>query len=114
MNTVKIDAKGKKLGRISTEIAIILMGKNEPTYERHLVKSPMIEVSNVSDLDISNAKMNNKKYKRYSGYPGGLKERTMKQVIEKKGYGEVLKTAVFGMLPKNKLRSKMIKRLIIK
>ena len=110
----KLDAKGKKLGRVATEAATLLMGKNSVDFQRNKVADIKVLIENVSDLDISEKKMNNKEYKRYSGYPGGLKIKKMKEIVAKKGYGEVIKKAVYGMLPSNKLRAKIIKNLIIK
>jgi len=109
-----IDAKGKKLGRIATEAAVLLMGKNSPDFKRNEVANVKVSIENVSELDIDDKKMDNKEYKRYSGYPGGLKIRKMKEVIAKKGYAEIVEKAVYGMLPANKLRAKIMKNLIIK
>lgn len=109
----KIDAKGKKLGRLASEIAVLLMGKNLPDFEMNKVSDVKVIVSNVDDMDISLKKMKEKKYIRYSGYPGGQKEEAMEKVIEKKGSAEILSRAVYGMLPGNKLRKKRMKRLII-
>ncbi len=114
MKEYNLDAKNKKLGRFSSEIAVLLMGKNEPDFARNKVSKLKINVSNLSELDISQKKKDTKKYDSYSGYPGGRKEFKMSDIIEKKGYGEVLKKAVFGMLPNNRLRKEMMKNLIIK
>lgn len=110
----KIDAKGKKLGRVATEVASLLMGKTTPDFERNILSSNTVEILNASLLDIDESKLKNKKYKRYSGYPGGLKEETMERVISKKGHKEILKKAVYGMLPSNKMRSKMMLNLTVK
>ncbi|MBU1557897.1 50S ribosomal protein L13 [Patescibacteria group bacterium] len=109
-----IDAKGKKLGRIASEAAILLMGKNTPDFQKNEVPSVKVNIENSSDLNIDDKKLDNKEYQRYSGYPGGRKVRMMKEVIAKKGYGEIVEKAVYGMLPANKLRAKMMKNLIIK
>jgi len=113
MKTYKVDAKGKKLGRLASEIAVLLMGKKEPEFARNKVAEVQVEVENVSAMDISEKKKKTKIYDRYSGYPGGRKEFPMEKVIKDKGYGAVLKNAVYGMLPKNKLRDRMMKNLII-
>lgn len=113
MKTV-IDAKNKKLGRLASEIATILMGKDSPDFRRERLAKREVEVINVSEIQIDEKKQEQKKYKSFSGYPGGLKETPLKDVIAKKGYAEVLRTAVYGMLPKNKLRSQMIKNLVVK
>ncbi len=109
-----IDAKGKKLGRLASEVAILLMGKNLPDFQKNEVADVKVNIENSSELDIDNKKLDNKEYQRYSGYPGGRKVRKMKEVIAKKGYGEVVEKAVYGMLPANKLRAKIMKNLIIK
>jgi len=109
-----IDAKGKKLGRIASEAAILLMGKNSPDFKRNEVAKVKVSIENVSGLNIDDKKLDNKEYKRYSGYPGGLKIRKMKEVISKKGHEEVVEKAVYGMLPANKLRAKIMKNLVIK
>lgn len=108
-----IDAQGKKLGRIASEAAVILMGKNKPDFVRNAAPAVKVKIINASKISSTNKKMSNKVYKNYSGYPGGLKETTMKKVVADKGMKEVLKIAVKGMLPINKLRPKMIKNLII-
>lgn len=108
-----LDAKGKKLGRLATEIAVILMGKDTPDFKREELSIRHVEVINASKLDVSEKKLKLETYKRFSGYPGGLKEESMENLVNRKGYGEALRIAVYGMLPKNKLRSKMIKNLVI-
>ncbi len=109
----KIDAKGKKIGRLATEVAVLLMGKDSTEYARHTVADVAVVVENVSEMDIPAKKLKEKKYLTYSGYPGGQKSATLEQVIEKKGHEEVLRRAVFGMLPSNKLRPLLMKRLSI-
>ena len=106
-----LDAKNKRLGRLSTEAAMILMGKNTPVYAKNVVPNVMVEIVNASKADIPHAKLDSKFYKSYSGYPGGLKETSMKRMIEKKGHKELFEIAIWGMLPKNKLRAKMIQNL---
>ncbi|PIP87265.1 50S ribosomal protein L13 [Candidatus Campbellbacteria bacterium CG22_combo_CG10-13_8_21_14_all_36_13] len=109
-----IDAKGRKLGRLATEIAVLLIGKNEPNFKTNVLPDVNVFVTNVDLMDIDDKKASTKKYYRYSGYPGGQKAETLAQVRDKKGTGEVLKTAVYGMLPINKLRKERMKKLIIK
>jgi large subunit ribosomal protein L13 len=108
-----IDAQNKKIGRLASEIASILMGKNNPNFEKHTVSKNMVIVQNASKLSINPKKLEEKEYEKYSGYPGGLKFETLAKVIEKKGYEEVIRLAVYGMLPANKLRPKLMKNLII-
>lgn len=108
-----IDATNKKLGRIATEAATILMGKNTPDFQKNVLADNTVEIVNASALSITEKKRANEVYKKYSGYPGGLKIKTMDQVLDKKGYGEVVRIAVKGMLPKNKLQDRMMKNLIV-
>ena len=111
MKKYNLDLTGKKLGRVATEIAVLLMGKNDPNFAPNKVADFEVIVENASKMDISQKKLDTKIYDHYSGYPGGRKEVVMKALIAKKGYGEVLKNAVNGMLPKNKLRSILMKKL---
>ncbi len=112
--TVKIDAKGQSLGRLASQVAKVLMGKDSPDYLPHKVAEVKVEIENIAELKISEKKLESETHERYSGYPGGRKVMTWKEVIEKKGYQELLRQAVKGMLPKNKLQDKMLKNLIIK
>lgn len=109
-----IDAKGKKPGRLATEIAVLLMGKNRTDFVKNAIPDVEVEITSASEMSLDQKKMDQKTYKSYSGYPGGLKISTMKHVVEKKGAKEVLRNAVSGMLPKNRLRARMMKNLIIK
>lgn len=113
MKVHKIDAKGKRLGRIATEAAIVLRGKNTIEFERNKVPTVSVHIVNASGMEIDAKKRETKKYIHYTGYPGGLRTTTMEKIISKKGYSEVLRKAVYGMLPSNKLRAIMMKRLII-
>ena len=108
-----IDATDKILGRLAVEVAVLLRGKNKPDFVPYKDMGDSVIVKNVDKLKFSEKKIEQKKYYRHSGYMGGLKETTLKKMIEKDS-GEFFKIAVFGMLPKNKLRSKMINRLKIK
>jgi len=109
----KVDAKGKRLGRLATEVAVLLMGKDRPDYARNTVADVHVHVSNIAELDIPAKKLLEKKYLRYSGYPGGQKVETLDKVIKNKGHEEVFRMAVKGMLPSNKLRPLIMKRLQI-
>jgi large subunit ribosomal protein L13 len=113
MKEFTFDATDKKLGRLATEIAVILMGKNDPAYQPNQVAPHKVVVSNASKLAIPAKKLEEKTYAKYSGYPGGLKHVPMNKVVEKKGYSEVLRKAVYGMLPSNKLRNEMMKNLTV-
>lgn len=108
-----IDAQAKKIGRVATEAAKVLMGKNSTAYQPNVVADVEVRIVNASKADVSEKKKDEKVYRRYSGYPGGLIDTTLKRMIEKKGYGEAFKVAVKGMLPKNKLQAKMMKNLVV-
>lgn len=108
-----LDAENKSIGRVATQAAVYLMGKNMPDFKRNAIPDIKVEITNTSKASIPESKRLQKTYSRYSGYPGGLKQPTMEQVIEKKGYSELFKEAVSGMLPKNKLRQKMMNNLTI-
>jgi large subunit ribosomal protein L13 len=108
-----IDAQGKKLGRIASQAAVILMGKDRPDFVRNAIPEVKLKITNSSKISTTNKKMLQKVYKNYSGYPGGLRERSMKKVVDDSGMKEVLRIAIRGMLPKNKLRDRMMKNLII-
>jgi large subunit ribosomal protein L13 len=111
--TYSIDAKGRTLGRVASEAAHILLGKNTVTFVKHQAAPVSVVVENASKLLIREPKKDQKEYIRYSGYPGGLKSATLREVIEKKGHAEVLRRAVKGMLPKNRLQSVRMKNLVI-
>ena len=112
--TYTLDATNKSLGRIATQAASFLMGKNRVDFARNKIPSVTVTIENASKLNIRVKKLETRTHKRYSGYPGGLKEPTLKKVAADKGYGELFRHAVSGMLPKNKLRDLMLKNLIVK
>lgn len=109
-----IDAKGRVPGRIATEVAVLLMGKNRTDFTKNKIPAVEVEVISAGEMKLHTKKLVDKGYFHHSGYPGGLKKASMQQVIAKKGAKEILKAAVYGMLPKNKLRSKMMLNLKIK
>lgn len=105
-----IDASGKILGRLATEVATILMGKKKPSFVPYLDTGDFVIVTNASKVILSGNKMKDKTYISHSGYPGGLKSETFdKMILRKPEY--VLEHAIKGMLPGNKLGKKMIKKL---
>ncbi len=110
MKTYYIDAEGKILGRLASRIAVILIGKNKVGYVPYLDKGDAVVVKNADKIKVTGKKMKDKKYYHYSGYPGGMKERTLEEQF-KKSPTEVLRKAVYNMLPKNKLRKSMMSRL---
>lgn len=110
---ITLDAQNKKLGRLATEIAVLLMGKDQTDFARNKIPNREVKVTNASKMDIEERKLQSKEYKRYSGYPGGLTHERMDALVGRKGYGEALRIAVKGMLPKNKLQAQMLKNLVI-
>lgn len=113
METKTIDATNKKLGRIASEAAKILMGKDRADFQKNTFPKVKVHITNASKIILSEKKMRDTTYARYSGYPGGLKTPNMNKIVEDKGYAGLFQNAVYGMLPKNKLRSQMIKNLIV-
>ncbi|MSU45030.1 MAG: hypothetical protein EXS47_00135 [Candidatus Zambryskibacteria bacterium] len=113
MTKYTLDAENKRIGRVATLAAVYLMGKNLAVYTKNKIPDITVEIKNTSKALVDDNKKAQKTYSRYSGYPGGLKQPTMEQVIAKKGYSEIFKNAVSGMLPKNKLRQKMMNNLIL-
>lgn len=105
-----IDATNKILGRLASEIAILLRGKQKPNFVPHKDMGDFVIVKNVDKIKITGKKIEKKKYFYHTGYLGGLKEIPLKKIF-KENPAKVLKKAVYGMLPKNKLRAKQIKRL---
>jgi large subunit ribosomal protein L13 len=108
-----IDAEGKAIGRLATQIATILRGKNKVSYRPHLDEGDCAQVVNAAKVKITGKKLEQKKYYRVSQYPGGLKTARLEELMAKDP-GLALKRAVKQMLPNTKLRPGMLKRLIIK
>jgi large subunit ribosomal protein L13 len=108
--THTIDASNKVLGRLATRIALLLQGKNNPDFEPHRDMGSIVIVKNVDKIRVTGKKADQKKYFHHSGYLGGLKEEPFQKAFDRSP-ALVLKRAVWGMLPKNKLRSQRIKRL---
>lgn len=107
-----VDAKDKILGRLATEIATILMGKNKPNFVPYLDSGDYVVVTNASKVKVTGKKAQDKKYVRHSGYPGGLKTETFdKMLVRRPQY--IIEHAVKGMLPHTKLGDKMIKKLTV-
>jgi len=107
-----VDADGKNLGRLATEIAGVLRGKNKPQYTPHVDTGDFVVVVNAEKIAVTGQKLSDKLYRRHSGYPGGLKTRTLQQMLEKRPT-EVLRLAVKGMLPKNRLAAQQLGKLKI-
>lgn len=105
-----VDAKGQRLGRLSTEVATILRGKHKPTYTPHVDTGDYIIVINAKEIELTGNKWEDKKYYRHSGHPGGLRERNASEMRDK--FPErMIEEAVRGMLPKGSLGRKMFKKL---
>ncbi len=107
-----VDVKGKVLGRIATQIAKQLIGKHKIYFTRSLDCGDFVVVINSKHVHLTGRKEEQKVYTRYSGYPGGLRSETARELRARKP-NDMIRHAVYGMLPKNKLRDTMIKRLHI-
>jgi large subunit ribosomal protein L13 len=107
-----VDAEGKNLGRLASEIAVVLRGKNKPQYTPHVDTGDFVVVVNAQKIAVTGNKLRGKIYYRHSGYPGGLKSRTLGEMLERRP-NEVLRKAVKGMLPKNRLAAKQLGKLKI-
>lgn len=107
-----IDAKGKKLGRVASEAALALRGKTSPDFLPNRMEFPNVFVKNVDNLDLSESKLKKTFFIRYSGYPGGQKSKSAHSVAQK-DKKELLKKAILGMIKRTRLKSKMIKNLVL-
>ncbi len=108
-----IDATNGKLGRVAAEAAKLLLGKDKTDFVKNAIVGDKVKIINASKISITEKKVKTDTHVRYSGYPGGLTKETFDKVIAKKGYSELLRKAVSGMLPKNKLRTKFLLNLTI-
>lgn len=109
---LKVDAANKIFGRLASEIAVLLRGKNKSDFESRIMPKEKITVENINQILFSGKKLSQKKYFRYSGYHGGLKTLSLKNEFDKNPE-KVFKKAVYDMLPKNKTRDKIIKNLVV-
>jgi large subunit ribosomal protein L13 len=107
---VIVDATGQTLGRLATQIADVLRGKRKPTYTPHIDTGDFVVVINAEKISVSGNKLADKLYHRHSGYPGGLKTRTLGEMLERRPE-EVIRIAVKGMLPRNRLARKQLTKL---
>ena len=105
-----IDATGKVSGRLATQIAVLLRGKQKPQFVPYLDMGDFVVVKNTSKMKFTGKKLAQKKYYHHSGYLGGLKEKSLEKLFAENP-NEVLKKAVVGMLPRNRLKKEQIKRL---
>jgi large subunit ribosomal protein L13 len=107
-----VDAEGKHLGRLATEIVRVLRGKNKPQYTPHVDVGDFVVVINADRIAVTGRKAEQRVYRRHSGYPGGMKETSYEQMLARKPT-EVLRKAVYGMMPKSRLARKQFKKLKI-
>jgi large subunit ribosomal protein L13 len=105
-----VDAAGKTLGRLATQIADALRGKRKPEYTPHIDTGDFVIVVNAEKVAVTGRKLEDKMYHRHSGYPGGLRSRTLSQMLERRPE-EVIRLAVRGMLPKNRLARQQLRKL---
>lgn len=105
-----VDAEGQTLGRLASRIATIIKGKHKPQYSPAVDVGDFVIVVNAEKIQVTGRKMEQKKYYRYTGYPSGLREKTLAQQLEHEPT-RVIHQAVKGMLPRNRLRRRMIKKL---
>jgi len=105
-----VDAEGETLGRLATEIADVLRGKRKPAYTPHVDTGDFVVVVNAEKIRVTGNKLEQKIYYRHSGYPGGLRQRTLAEQLKRRPE-EVIRKAVKGMLPKNRLAAAQLKKL---
>jgi large subunit ribosomal protein L13 len=105
-----VDAEGQILGRLATQIADTLRGKRKPQYTPHVDTGDFVVVVNAEKIAVTGSKLDQKRYYRHSGYPGGLRSRTLRDQLERRPT-EVIRTAVKGMLPKNRLARQQLTKL---
>jgi large subunit ribosomal protein L13 len=109
-NWFVVDAEGQVLGRLATKIARMLIGKDKPSYTPHLVSGDHVVVVNAEKVKLTGNKIDQKIYRHHSGFPGGLKEIPIRVMLQRRPE-EIVREAVLGMLPKNKLRAQRAKKL---
>ncbi len=105
-----IDADGRILGRLATEISVLLRGKGKATFAHFLDSGDFVVVINAEKIQVTGRKLEQKKYYHHTGYPGGIKEKVLSELMDTNPE-EVLRKAVWGMIPKNKLGRKVYKKL---
>ena len=111
-NWLLVDAEGQTLGRLATQIADALRGKRKPEYTPHVDTGDFVVVVNAEKIAVTGSKLDTKIYYRHTGYPGGIKQRTLREQLERRPT-EVIRKAVKGMLPRNKLAAAQITKLKI-
>lgn len=108
---ITIDATEKALGRLAVEVAVSLRGKNKPDFVPYMDMGDTVVVKNIEKMKFTGNKLKNKNYFHFTGYLGNMKKATLQEFLTKRGAKEVLRKAVMGMLTKNTLRDRQIKRL---
>jgi large subunit ribosomal protein L13 len=109
-NWLVVDAEGRTLGRLATQIAEVLRGKGKPTYTPHVDVGDFVIVVNAEKIAVTGNKLEAKRYWRHSGYPGGIRSRTLGEMLERRPE-EVIRRAVRGMLPRNRLGRAQLRKL---
>jgi large subunit ribosomal protein L13 len=109
-NWLVVDAEGQTLGRLATQLANALRGKRKPEYTPHVDTGDFVVVVNAEKIRVTGKKMEQKRYWRHSGYPGGIKSRTLAEMLDRRPE-EVIRKAVKGMLPRNRLARKQLTKL---
>jgi large subunit ribosomal protein L13 len=109
-NWLVVDAADKTLGRLATQLADLLRGKRKPTYTPHVDTGDFVIVVNAEKIHVTGNKRADKRYYRHSGYPGGLKSRTLEEMLARRPE-EVIRKAVKGMMPRNRLARKQLTKL---
>jgi len=109
-NWVLVDANGQTLGRLATQLANALRGKNKPEYTPHVDTGDFVVVINAEKISVTGNKRADKRYYRHSGYPGGIRSRTLAEMLERQPE-EVIRKAVKGMMPRNRLARKQLTKL---
>lgn len=107
-----IDAAGKRLGKVATEAASVLLGKNNPAFAKHIMEDVSVQITNASKMNISDKK-GTEIYQSFSGWPGGRRTETLDHLGKRLGYAEVLKRSIAGMLPSNKHKKPLLLKLVI-
>ncbi|CAN5612221.1 50S ribosomal protein L13 [soil metagenome] len=105
-----VDAAGQRLGMLASRIAVVLEGKHKPSFATHIDSGDHVIVLNASRIDVSGNKLASKLYSRHSGYPGGLRQETLGDLLERRPE-EVIRRAVKGMLPRNRLGAQQLRKL---
>lgn len=106
-----VDAKGRVLGQVATEVATMIIGRHKPTFTPHVDAGDFVIVINAREVAVTGNKVEKKKYFMYSGFPGGLRVQTFRDIITGKQPERIIRDAVYNMLPKNKLRTDRMNRL---